>query len=150
MESTTRAFIAAAALLVTFAASAQEPKAPAEIPIDRAAVSGHPQRIYTYYVLNPDCTVRGEAVFRVTSSPAHGEVHLEAGRDFPSFTRDNARFECNKQEVPVRTLFYQSKAGYSGPDTFVMEALYPDGHTYITRFRIDVWPEASIDSVRIK
>ena len=142
--------IALAALLATFAAWADEAKAPAEIPVDRAAVSGRMQRISLFYSLNPDCAVRGEVAIRVTSAPAHGAVHLEQGSDFPNFTRDNARYECNKQQVPVQALFYQSGAGYSGPDSFVVEVLYPDGNSYTTRFRIDVWPERSVESARTK
>ena len=150
MGSTTRAGMTAAALLVTFASWAEDAKPPAEIPVDRAAVSGRLQRIHFFYSINPDCAVRGDVVVRVVSAPAHGEIHLEKANDFPSYGRDNARFDCNKQEVPVEALFYQSAAGYSGADSLVIEALYPDGNRYTTRFKIDVWPENAIESVRTK
>ena len=142
-----RAFITAA-MWMSFAACAQEAKAPAEIPVDRSAVSGRPQRIYIFYSVNPDCSSRGEVDVRIVSPPAHGEVHLEKGHDFPNYGRDNPRAECNRQEVPAQALFYKSSAGYSGPDAVVIEALYPDGNSYATRIRIDVWPESSLQGVR--
>jgi hypothetical protein len=148
MGSTMKALMTAAALLVTFVACAEDAKPPAEIPIDRAAVSGRPQRMYVFYSINPDCGVRGEVGIRIAAAPAHGEVRLEQSTDFPSYGRDNVRFECNKHEVPVEALFYKSSDGYSGPDSFAVEALYPDGNTYTTRFRIEVWPERALERTR--
>jgi hypothetical protein len=133
-------------LCMPFAISAQVPRL-TDAPIERAAISGKAQRISSYYSLNPDCAPRGDVEIRVTVAPSHGTTRIETGNDYPNYDRNNARYECDKQTVPVRSLYYTSAQGYTGPDTVTLQALYPDGTTYTYTFNIDVWAEKSVEAV---
>lgn len=132
----------AASLPAMGQASATPEAKPASPPVERAAVSGRSQRMAVFYSLNPDCAARGAVQLRTVSPPEHGKISFENASDFPNYDKDNPRFECDKAEVPVVALYYRSEDGYSGPDSFTIESLYPDGNGRTTRYVVDVWAGA--------
>jgi hypothetical protein len=88
-------------------------------------VSGERQRINFISVLNPDCSSAGYVSVRVIAPPAHGELTTEKGIDYPTYPKDNQRYSCNLQKVPLLNIYYRSTPGYVGLDTVTIEAISP-------------------------
>jgi hypothetical protein len=109
-----------------------------EIVMARAAVSGAAQRLDFEYDLNPDCSSRGDTKIRIVTQPLHGSLKVEDGTDYPNFTRDNSRYECNAKKAPGALVYYQSEAGYTGSDSADVEVSYPDGIVRKIAYRITV------------
>ena len=119
-----------------------EAGAPPQRPLERGALSGRIQSLDYYYDIKPDCTAEGPVEVRIVTPPAHGTLTVERGVDYPNFSRDNVRYECNRQEVPVVKIYYRSEAGYSGADSVAIDILYADGKTRHTIYSVDVWASA--------
>jgi len=88
-------------------------------------VSGERQRIDFISVLNPDCSSAGYVTVRVITPPAHGELTIEKGIDYPSYPKDNQRYQCNLKKVPLVNAYYRSIPGYLGVDTVTIEWISP-------------------------
>jgi hypothetical protein len=71
-----------------------------------------------YYSVFPTCESEGYAEILVVSAPNHGKVSSDRGQDYPSFTKDNVRWDCDKQLVPSTQVFYESEPGFVGKDSF--------------------------------
>jgi hypothetical protein len=92
-----------------------------------ATPAGAPVLLFHYFDVGPDCRAT-EVTFRVTSPPAHGTVTFaasqnrpfEAGR--PLFGDGDPRARCEDRLVPTRDAVYTPQAGFSGEDSFVIEA----------------------------
>ena len=88
-------------------------------------VSGERQRIDFISVLNPDCSSAGYVTVRVIAPPAHGELITEKGIDYPTYPKDNQRYQCNLKKVPLVNVYYRSIPGYVGVDTVTIEWISP-------------------------
>ena len=88
-------------------------------------VSGERQRIDFISVLNPDCSSAGYVTVRVIAPPAHGELTTEKGIDYPTYPKDNQRYQCNLKKVPLVNVYYRSIPGYVGVDTVTIEWVSP-------------------------
>jgi hypothetical protein len=88
-------------------------------------VSGERQRIDFISVLNPDCSSAGYVTVRVIELPAHGELTTEKGIDYPTYPKNNQRYQCNLKKVPVVNVYYRSIPGYVGADTVTFETISP-------------------------
>ena len=88
-------------------------------------VSGERQRIDFISVLNPDCSSAGYVTVRVIAPPAHGELTTEKGIDYPTYPKDNQRYQCNLKRVPLVNVYYRSIPGYVGVDTVTIEWISP-------------------------
>jgi hypothetical protein len=67
----------------------------------------------------------GYPIVRVLAAPSHGSLTTEEATDYPAYTRDNQRYDCNLRKVPGTRLFYQSEPNFTGADTAVVEVIYP-------------------------
>jgi hypothetical protein len=104
---------------------------PASTPASSSAlptltvVSGERQRIDFISVLNPDCSSAGYVTVRVIAPPAHGELTTEKGIDYPTYPKNNQRYQCNLKKVPLVNIYYRSVPGYVGVDTVTIEWISP-------------------------
>jgi hypothetical protein len=106
--------------------------------INKAALSGTVQQFTNYFYLNPDCTTEGVPTVRVVEAPVHGKITLEEGLGYPSFSKDNQRYECNKHKSQMIKVMYQSDVGYVGPDAVKLEVIFVNGNFLSDSFNIFV------------
>lgn len=105
---------------------------------DKVVASGKPLMLYAAYSTNPDCSSAGNVVLRVTQSPEHGRVSIRQTGVFPQFPEANPRSACNRRRVPGVQAIYTSQRGYLGPDSVVLEVLFPAGRGVRMSFTIRV------------
>jgi hypothetical protein len=121
----------------------QAPAVPAADPepvtyLDRGAVNGRKQELYTYAELNPDCTLAGDPTILVASRPAHGQISIERGDVFVTYAEGNPRAACNSTKVHGQIVYYTAEAGYQGADSFELEIVGSFGHLHRYHFRLTV------------
>ena len=68
--------------------------------------------------LNPDCSVRALAKFRVVQPPAHGRVDIGPKDDFPKFPANSPFAACNNTVVHGVAVSYTPAKGFAGGDVF--------------------------------
>jgi hypothetical protein len=88
-------------------------------------MSGKLQRIDFISVVHADCTSAGYVTGRIITAPAHGELTMEPGVDYPAYPKNNQRYQCNLRQVPVTNIYYRSSPGYVGDDTATFEWISP-------------------------
>ena len=64
-------------------------------------------------------------IVRIITPPAHGELTTEKGIDYPTYPKDNQRYQCNLKKVPLVNIYYRSIPGYVGVDTVTIEWISP-------------------------
>jgi hypothetical protein len=106
--------------------------------ITRVVPSGKRQQIGWYHYLNPDCTVRGEIVVRVTKEPEHGKIETVAGKQFAFYKKDNIRSRCNEHKVPGKLVFYKSEDKYVGDDVVDLLVIFDNGYAWDLHININV------------
>jgi hypothetical protein len=114
-----------------------EPSLP-HAPLARGAVSGTEQHVEFFYGVHPDCTDMGYPVVRIAIAPAHGSVRIENGTDYTNFPASNQRYSCNLKKSLGTLVYYTSEKGYTGPDTFDISIIFPDGTTRVNRYNMTV------------
>jgi hypothetical protein len=119
--------------------SATKPVAtPQNAELNRTAVSGQKMRLDFLYSINPDCTSNGFAAVRVNEQPKHGKLNFENGTGFTTFLPSNPRVECNKQSSSGVVVTYEADAGYTGPDSFDFDTIYPTGSVSKRHYAVTV------------
>jgi hypothetical protein len=104
----------------------------------RVVLNGKPLKVDSFGSLNPECGSTGSTSVRVIEQPRSGRVDIRSGMDYPRFNKDNIRAHCNMKRAPSTLVFYVPTPGYKGPDTFQVEAVFPDGTTRTARYQLDV------------
>ena len=100
---------------------------PASTPASSSAlptmtvVGGERQRIDFISALNPDCSSAGYVTVRVIAPPAHGELTTEKGIDYPTYPKNNQRYQCNLKKVPIVNIYYRPVPGYIGVDAVTIK-----------------------------
>ena len=89
--------------------------------------SGQRERIEYFYSALPTCEIEGYPEIRVVRSAHHGNVTFEKSQDYPGFSRDNVRWECNKKLLGSTRVFYESNPDFHGNDSVSIEVLFPSG-----------------------
>jgi len=90
-------------------------------PTLREVHSGTKTKIGYQVDLTPECVESQKAEITVVTPPSHGKITTQPGTTYPSFTKDNPRFVCNRLAVPSVDLMYQSDADFHGKDVFTVE-----------------------------
>jgi uncharacterized protein DUF3857/transglutaminase superfamily protein len=108
------------------------------VEINRAAVSGQRMRLDFLYSINPDCTSNGFATVRVNEQPRHGRLTFENGTGFTTFLPSNPRVECNKQSSSGVVVTYEADIGYTGPDSFDFDTIFPTGSVSKRHYAVTV------------
>jgi hypothetical protein len=107
--------------------AAERPPASTMVTVARTVLSGERRWVGFHLELNPDCTPVGIPTIFVMTPPSHGTLSVEQGTAYPTFPKENQRYECNRQKALAALIYYQSSAGYAGPDTATIEVLLPSG-----------------------
>lgn len=83
--------------------------------------------LFHYFNVGPNCGAT-EVTFRLTTPPAHGVVSFVASQNRPYtdgrslFAGDDPRARCVDRLVPTRDAVYTPAPGFSGQDSFVVQA----------------------------
>ena len=77
-----------------------------------AARSGEPARVAYYFTVSVDCKVSSLPI-SVAAAPAHGVAVVKESR-----VKTKRAKHCGEIEGPANVLYYRSKLGYTGDDTF--------------------------------
>lgn len=92
-----------------------------------ATPSGQPLLLFHYFNVGPDCGP-SEVSFRLATPPAHGTVSFVSSqsRPFadgrPLFAAGDPRARCADRLAPTKDAVYTPAPGFSGQDSFVIEA----------------------------
>ncbi len=100
--------------------------------------SGVKEQVAFFYNLNPDCSVMEYPEVIVERTPTAGTVSTEQGQDYPQYDRDNIRFDCDKNKAGAVLVFYQSKNGFKGRDTFTILVRFADTKLWTMTYVINV------------
>jgi hypothetical protein len=129
-----------ASVCLVLSACATTPTASALKPstVIRGVDSGVQQVVDDYYSVAPDCSNLGYPEIRIMSAPGHGTVAVDNGDAYPSFAKDNVRYECNKAKVATSRLMYKSNPGFHGKDSFTIQVRYVNSNLRLLAYTIDV------------
>jgi len=104
--------------------------------VNKGALSGVVQRINFYSEVHADCSSMGYPTVRIVSPPPNGRVLIEQSKDYPAYPQSNQRYTCNLNSVPGTAVSYLSNPGYVGPDSTIVEIVFPDGALWQTHSNI--------------
>jgi len=128
------AFGLGAALLLT-----RSPIGSGGARFERSVPSGQRAQVAFFYDLLANCEVEAYPQITVTSPPAQGTVTVEQGKAYPRYTRENIRFECDRNLAGASLVFYQSSANYRGRDSFTIRVRFPDSETWTQTYNVEVF-----------
>ena len=128
-------------------ASSEPAKPRPSIDVARVVPSDQKRRIEFLYWLEPDCSTPELPAVRIIEQPKNGTLAIESGMGFSNYPQSNARFECNKRKSDGISVLYQSNARYTGPDSAILEIIWPNGQSTTRRFLLDVKAVESVSSV---
>jgi hypothetical protein len=108
------------------------------VPISSTVPTGIKRQIGFFTSLNADCSTNGDIQSRLIKPPANGSVELDDGIGYPTYPRDNQRVICNSRQVMGVRVFYTSKEGYTGKDSFEAEFFAPAGQDIVWKYSVTV------------
>ena len=129
---------ASAVLLLSSCADTPGGPAPKPNSVVRGVDSGVRQIIDDYYSVTPDCGNMGYPEVRISQAPTHGTVAVENGETYPSFAKDNVRYDCNKKKIASSQVFYESSPGFHGKDSFTIQVRYVNSNLRLVTYNVDV------------
>ena len=88
--------------------------------------------------LNPDCSVVGPMNVKIRKEPRHGKVEIEDENGFPGYASSNARFHCNKVQVPMKKIYYTAEDNYDGNDKIELEGFTSRGASWKATVNVTV------------
>ena len=89
-----------------------------------------------HYYLGDGCRSPGPVVINLVTPPTNGEISEGPRSGRPSYRAGSHLAACNRNKVGGLEVYYRSVPGYTGPDSYVVERVFPNGDAQ--RFRIDV------------
>ena len=95
--------------------------------------AGKQARLVIVPNLKKDCSSGPMPEIKVVTPPKSGSLITKAGK-----LKTPAKYRCPNKEAEVQALFYQSKDGYTGSDTVVVEIKNADGEIEKRDIRITV------------
>lgn len=104
----------------------------------KVVASGQRVLIDTLASLDPTCRSLGQTEVNLLTAPHGGEVETSLGREYPSYVAANVRSVCDKQRVPATLIFYRASQGFTGPDWFDVEIVFPRGIARRLRYGVNV------------
>ncbi|HXY95977.1 MAG TPA: zinc ribbon domain-containing protein [Steroidobacteraceae bacterium] len=105
----------------------------------RAVHSGQREQVAFFYDLLANCEVEGYPEITVVRGPDAGAVSVQKGKAYPRYTRENIRFECDRNPADAMLVFYQSNAGYRGRDSFTITVRFPDSEVWTESYGVNVF-----------
>ena len=103
----------------------------------KVVMEGKTLQLEHFESLDPNCRSVGPTEINLLTEPKGGHIFTKQGTAFPTFPATNIHFHCDQKRAPSTLLLYRADTGYLGPDTFDVEALYPEGLT--RKFRLLVF-----------
>ena len=104
----------------------------------RAVHSGQKEQVAFFYDLRANCEVEGYPQIIVVNGPTDGSVSVERGTAYPRYTRENIRFECDRNPAGASLVFYQSRASFHGRDSFTISVRFPDSAVWTESYAVEV------------
>jgi len=108
------------------------------VPISSTVPTGIKRQIGFFTSLNADCTTNGDIQSRLVKQPSNGTVELDDGPGYPSFAPTSQRQICNSRLVMGVRVFYTSKDGFTGKDSFEAEFFAPAGQDIVWKYSVTV------------
>jgi hypothetical protein len=99
-----------------------------------AARSGEPARVAYYFTISADCKVSSLPI-SVAAAPAHGVAVVKESK-----VKTKRAKRCGEIEGPTNVLYYRSKLGYTGDDTFTYKVTKSSGQSQEHVVQIKVSP----------
>jgi hypothetical protein len=106
--------------------------------LQKFAVSGTPQRLDFFSSVNPDCTLKGLPVVRLSAAAQYGRITIDEDDGYPTFPMNSPYAPCNRQRIRGLAVSYVSNAGYTGSDSASVESIFPGGNYKAVRYSIVV------------
>ena len=107
-------------------------------PSKYVAASGKRTQLAAFQSLNADCSVADYYTVRVVVPPSHGTAGVEKGRYYSNYPQGNQRYACNTSPQGGVAAWYQSAAGYIGPDLVELQLIAPGGQARLVDVHLDV------------
>jgi hypothetical protein len=104
----------------------------------RVVASGKKERLGFFTSLHPDCTSRGDADIRVTKQPEHAAIEIAPTISFPTYRKEDVRYNCNQHKVKGVQVNYKSAEKYVGDDAFDLLVLFPGGFAWEVHYDVSV------------
>ena len=89
-----------------------------------------------HYYLEDGCRSPGPVVINLVTPPKNGKVSEGPRSGHPSYGTSSHLVACNRVAVRGLEVYYRSFPGYTGPDSYEVERVFPNGDAQ--RFRIEV------------
>ncbi len=105
---------------------------------DRVARAGQVAPVASFVSIDSDYRSRGRSTVNLIEAPTGGEAGIRYGSDYPSFVAAIPRSAFNRRRVPRTLLTYRANTGFTDPETFVVEAISPDGIAVRIRYALTV------------
>jgi len=103
--------------------------------VNRNVVKGVQRSVGFYYNIRPDCTSPGPVSLNLVTRPEHGDFSSAEASDLIS----NSPYpKCNGKSTQGTLVNYQSNLGYTGSDSFTVEATFANGKKKQTKFNVTV------------
>jgi hypothetical protein len=94
--------------------------------IARTVVAGGVLKLGHYASVNPDCSLLGMPVVRLSVAPMHGALRMFKTWDFSHFAATSLD-RCNTRRVEGVSVEYRPERGFAGTDTFSLDIIYASG-----------------------
>lgn len=104
----------------------------------RAVHSGQKEQVAFFYDLRANCEIEGYPEITVVRGPSQGDVFTEQGKAYPQYTRDNVRFDCDRNLAGATLVFYESKPRFRGSDSFTIKVRFPGSALWTESYIVDV------------
>jgi hypothetical protein len=136
----TRALVLVASLGLAGAAAAQT-----TVTRSETVQAGKGARLVIVPNLKKDCSTGPMPEIRVTTPPKFGSLITKGGK-----LKTPAKYRCPNKDAEAQAIFYQANAGYTGPDTVVVEVKNSDGEIEKRDIRITVEASKGDDKAKEK
>lgn len=105
--------------------------------ISKTVAAGGVLKLGHYTSVNPDCSLLGMPVVRVSVAPMHGVVRTMKTSDFSHFS--GAAFDrYNTRRIAGVSVEYRPERGFAGTDTFSLDIIYASGRERAESFAVTV------------
>jgi hypothetical protein len=97
-------------------------------PVFAVVVSGVRTKVAATFALNPDCSPGGKIIVRPIKMPQNGSVEFVTEKGFTNYAKDSQQYKCNEKPAEIEKVFYTSRKGFVGKDSFVIEIFFSNGN----------------------
>jgi hypothetical protein len=103
---------------------------------NRTVAVGGVLKVGHYASVNPDCSLLGMPVVRLSVPPTHGVVRTVKKSGFSRFSGPFA--QCNARRVAGVSVEYRPERGFAGTDSFSLDIIYASGRERVESFGVTI------------